>query len=225
MKTDRDDNKPVFVSYAHADEEFLKNELMPFLRQLELGGQFELWHDQVIGTGEDWYTQIADRLVHAKVAILLITPAFPGSNFCLHKEVPVLLQRARPGELQVPPLFAKPCLWDNVPWLSRARMWPADGKAVTQCSGPTRMSLVTEFARRVRDAVDAPAKPGESEGRFDEPHPTHDLHRMPQTGSPPFGRRRSPIVYGPSPAVRRPWSVVDRLLLPFSWILDPVFRG
>ena len=117
-----DDNKLVFVSYAHEDKEFLKKELMPFLRQLKLGEQIELWLDQLIGTGDNWYAEIADRLDHAKVAILLITPAFLGSKFCLHEEVPILLQRARRGELQVLPLFAKPSLWDNEPWLRRAQM-------------------------------------------------------------------------------------------------------
>jgi len=39
------DNKLVFVSYAHADRTFLDAELMPFLRQLELGDQIELWRD------------------------------------------------------------------------------------------------------------------------------------------------------------------------------------
>ena len=32
------------------------------------------------------YAEIADRLDHAKVAILIITPAFLGSKFCLHEE-------------------------------------------------------------------------------------------------------------------------------------------
>ena len=71
-----DNNKLVFVSYAHADKKFLKKELKPFLDHLELGDQIELWHDRLIGTGDDWYAEIADRLDHAKVAILLVTPAF-----------------------------------------------------------------------------------------------------------------------------------------------------
>ena len=105
-----DDNKLVFVSYAHKDREFLDEELMPFLRQLELGEQIELWHDRLIGTGDNWYAEIADRLDQAKVAILLITPPFLGSKFCLHEEVPVLrsghqvleqVQRSQVGPLQI----------------------------------------------------------------------------------------------------------------------------
>ncbi len=124
------------------------------------------------------------------MAILLVTPTFLGSKFCQHEEVAVLLQRACRGQLQVLPLFAEPCLWDNEPWLRRTQMWPTDGMAVSEHDGPARKRLVTDFARRVRDAVDAPATPGGNEGRFDKPHPTHDLHRMPQIGSRLFGRRQ-----------------------------------
>lgn len=184
-----DDNKLVFVSYAHKDKEFLDTELMPFLEQLKLGEQIELWHDRLIGIGEDWYAEIADRLDEAKVAILLITPEFLASKFCHHEEVPVLLQRARRGEIRVLPLLAEPCLWDNELWLRRLQIWPRDDNAVSENDGPTRKRLVTEFARRVRDAVDAPAEAGTSAAHVDEPHPRHDLHRMPQTGSLLFGRR------------------------------------
>ena len=95
----------VFVSYAHADRQFLDEELVPFLKQLELGGQITFWEDSQIGTGETWYTEIADRLDNAKVAILLITPPFLGSKFCQLEEIPVLLQRARQGKLMLLPLL------------------------------------------------------------------------------------------------------------------------
>ena len=63
----------------------------------------------MIGVGEDWYAEIAERLDEAQVAILLVTQNFLASPFCVHEEVPVLLQRARRGELHLLPLFAKPC--------------------------------------------------------------------------------------------------------------------
>ncbi|MEM9998232.1 MAG: TIR domain-containing protein [Bacteroidota bacterium] len=182
--------KLVFVSYAHADEALLERELLPFLKDLELGEEIELWHDRMIGTGEDWYAEIADRLDHAKVAILFVTQEFLSSRFCRLEEVPVLLQRARRGELQILPLLVEDCLWKEKRWLSRPQMWPEDGKALDTFRRPGRRRVMTEFARRVLKAVKGPAEAYESEKRFDAPHPTHDLHRMPQTGSLLFGRRR-----------------------------------
>ena len=180
------DNKLVFVSYAHADQEFLDEELMPFLDHLVNREHIELWNDQLIGTGDNWYAEIADRLDHAKVAILLITPAFLGSKFCQHEEVPVLLQRARRGELGVLPLFAEPCLWDNEPWLRRVQMWPTDGKAISEYDAPTRKRLLTEFLRRIRDAVDAP------DGQV------HDLLGCDDLGNPDgiFLDERALVLYG-----------------------------
>jgi len=69
-------------------------------------------------------------------------------------------------------------------------MWPAEGKAVSEYDAPARKRLMTEFARRIRDAVDDPTKASQREGILDTPTPTHDLQRMPQTGSLLFGRRK-----------------------------------
>ncbi len=62
----------------------------------------------MIGTGENWYAEIADRLENAKVAILFVTQNFLASRFCRLEEIPVLLQRARRGELKILPLLASP---------------------------------------------------------------------------------------------------------------------
>jgi len=181
--------KLVFVSYARKDKAFLDAELMPFLRNLSLNEQIELWTDQLIGVGDNWYAEIADRLDHAKVAILVVTPEFLGSGFCLHEEIPVLLQRARRGELKVLPLFAEPCFVENERWLTRLQMWPGADKAISEHDAPTRKRLLSKFAKDVRDAVEAPATPHENASRLDRPTSTHDLRRMPQTGSLLFGRR------------------------------------
>ena len=179
----------VFVSYAHADRQFLDEELVPFLKQLELGGQITFWEDSQIGTGETWYTEIADRLDNAKVAILLITPPFLGSKFCQLEEIPVLLQRARQGKLMLLPLLVRPCYWENEPWLRRIQMLTGEGKALTEHDRPQRDRLLTEFAKQVLQAVNAPATVEQRRSPIDEPTATHDLHRMPQTGSLLFGRR------------------------------------
>jgi len=90
--------------------------------------------------------------------------------FCLYEEVPILIQRARSGDLQLLPLFAEPFLWDNEPWLRRGQMLPTDGKAVSQYDDPAMNRLVTEFTRRIRDAVEAPAKAGDGPSTSLRPH-------------------------------------------------------
>ncbi len=181
--------KLVFVSYSHKDRALLDKEVVPFLGQLKLGEQIELWDDRLIGVGEDWYAQIADQLDKASVAILLVTQNFLSSGFCLHEEVPVLLQRARRGELHLLPLLAQPCNWKNERWLARSQMWPQDAKALSLHTKAKRQALLTEFAELVLEGVQTPAAPRTGGVSLDAPHSTHDLHRMPQTGSLLFGRR------------------------------------
>ena len=183
------DGKLVFVSYARKDRALLDAEVLPFLHHLLNREQIELWNDRLIGVGEDWYAEIADRLDDAKVAVLVVTPEFLASKFCLHEEIPVLLQRARRGEVRVLPLYAEPCFWENEPWLSRIQMHPGPEQALSEHDGPARKRVMTAFAKKVLEAVEAPGEPTVDEHRFDAPHPTHDLHRMPFTGSLLFGRR------------------------------------
>ncbi len=128
----RDDNKLVFVSYAHADEDFLKKELMPFLKTLVRREQIELWSDRLIGVGDDWYAEITVRLDQAKVAILLVTEPFLASDFCQLEEIPVLLQRARRGDLKLLPVLVEPCTWKEEPWLRRLQMSTSKDFAVCQ---------------------------------------------------------------------------------------------
>ena len=105
---------------------------MPFLDQLELNETIELWHDRLIGVGQGWYAEIADKLDNARIAILFITQEFLASRFCKLEEVPVLLQRARSGKLHLLPLLvAAACNWESEPWLKRLQMWPPDTRPLT----------------------------------------------------------------------------------------------
>lgn len=67
--------KLVFVSYAHDDEKFLNGTFLPFLKQLELNEQIELWHDRLIGVGEDWYEQIVRAARDKDAATATLTKA------------------------------------------------------------------------------------------------------------------------------------------------------
>ncbi|MCA8954052.1 MAG: TIR domain-containing protein, partial [Planctomycetes bacterium] len=180
----------VFVSYAHEDRPFLEKDLLPFLRHLALGEHIELWEDSSIGAGQDWYAEIADRLDHAKVAILLVTENFLASKFCQHEEVPVLLQRARRGQLHVMPLLVEPSVWSIERWLKRRQMRPGGEKSLKEHTATKRKKLLTAFAKEVLAAVEGAAPPSVNEVHFDQPTATHDLHRLPETGSLLFGRRR-----------------------------------
>ena len=61
----------VFISYSRKDEKW-KNLLLSQLRVLEQQDQIRVWHDGLIGTGNDWYPSIQDAMADSAVAICLI---------------------------------------------------------------------------------------------------------------------------------------------------------
>lgn len=175
----------VFVSYSHKDKKHLDS-VLPFLEGLELNERIELWHDRLIGVGEDWYRQLEGEMHDAKVAILLVTQNFLASRFCKFEEIPVLLQRQREGRLAVLPVLLEPCLWEEEPWLKRLQMIPTDGPVPQR--GVRRKQILTDLARKVVEVADKGVAPPEK-ALENWPPEAYNLRRLPQTGSLLFGRR------------------------------------
>ena len=89
-----------FISYSHKDRSAL-DELLVFLRPLERDGRIGLWEDSRIGPGENWETEIQERLTGSSVGILLVSPHFLASDYISTRELPYLLQRAQSGQLKL----------------------------------------------------------------------------------------------------------------------------
>src|SRR3712207_383338 len=94
----------VFISYSHADKEWLerlKRHLKPLARQ----GRLECWDDTHIQPGDDWQQEIRTALDTAQAAVLLISADFFASDFIDENELPPLLAAAQAKGVRILPVI------------------------------------------------------------------------------------------------------------------------
>ena len=112
--------KPIFISYAHKDNENsdpakrwldrLKEHLEPLVQQDNL----TVYSDQDIGLGDDWHGHIQTHLNGARAAVLLVSSAFLASKYIRNNELPVLLRNAKDLGVKIIPVILRPCAFDEV---------------------------------------------------------------------------------------------------------------
>jgi predicted acylesterase/phospholipase RssA len=81
----------LFISYSHADQEWLDVIKAPLEPYVELHG-LRVWDDTQIPPGEDWRKTIADALAQTRVALLVVSPNFLKSQFIRDEELRYFLE-------------------------------------------------------------------------------------------------------------------------------------
>jgi hypothetical protein len=120
----------VFISYSHKDEA-LRAELDEHLALLKREGVIATWHDRDIRAGDDWKQTLDAKLETADVILLLVSPAFIGSDYCYGVEMARALKRYEAGTALVIPVIVRPCDWSSAPF-ARLHCLPRYGPAVTR---------------------------------------------------------------------------------------------
>jgi hypothetical protein len=109
--------RPIFISYAHADNEdsdpkkcWLKR-LLEFLKALVRQEDRTIFSDRDIKIGHNWHQHIQAHLNSAKAAVLLISPAYLASDYIANNELPVLLKNASENGVKILPILIAPSLF------------------------------------------------------------------------------------------------------------------
>jgi TIR domain len=83
----------VFISYAHHDDRAWLDDLLRHLSWIRDRG-VEIWTDRDIAPGALWHETIQAELDRARVAILMVSPAFLASPYISSEELPRMLEAA-----------------------------------------------------------------------------------------------------------------------------------
>jgi hypothetical protein len=157
----------VFISYSHEDRQWLRR-LLQHLAVLKRAELLHSWSDEQISIGATWEVEIKDALSRAKVAVLLVSPAFLDSDFIWTKEMPHIVEHRRDG-MQVLPLVIRGCAWRLEEAVRGLQASPEDGRPLATGSDAQIDVDLANFAYRLAKLVGSapPAiQPGAWSGRY-----------------------------------------------------------
>lgn len=152
----------VFISYAHQDNEppkrwldRLRAHLSPLVRQDDL----VVWSDQQLRLGDSWRSEIQRHLSDARVAVLLVSPAFLASEFINSEELPVLFRRAQDDGLKILPVLLSPSVvhrtkfGDDLFTLTSLQAAGLPSQTLSEMSDAEQDRVLAQLAERISELV------------------------------------------------------------------------
>lgn len=137
----------VFVSYCHLDIDYLidvQRHFKPFLNQIDF------WDDTKILPGQKWKNEIKKAIDVAKVAILLVSTDFLGSEFISTNELPPLLQAAEENGAVILIVVLKPCLFEEFDSLNQFQAMNPPNKPVLKMDYSEKEELYVNLVRQTK---------------------------------------------------------------------------
>jgi hypothetical protein len=124
------------ISYCHRDREFL-DRLRIHLKPLEKEFKIDIWDDTRIRGGSEWGADIRAAIQSAKVAILLISADFLGSDFIMEHELPALLESKAIVDKAILPIIVRPCSYEATEGLSSLQALNSSEETLADMAEPT----------------------------------------------------------------------------------------
>jgi len=140
----------IFISYSHDDDKTWLQLLQKNLKVLTFSdSQYDYWDDTRINVGSNWKEDIMDALHKAKVAILLVSTNFLGSDFIRNEELPKLLEQAEKEGTKILPVIVSACRFIKTPSISCFQAINSPEKTLEDCSSAennhTMLKLMDEI--------------------------------------------------------------------------------
>lgn len=148
-----------FVSYAHSNKA-LAGSFLQKLREMlapSKNHNYVLWQDTGLEVGEEWEKQILEARDNCDFGLLLVSPAFLGSNFITEKELPVFVSGEKPSI----PVMLQPVDFSkhDLKGLEKRQIFRLDyegfkePRAYGECRKGRRDTFVLELFRAIEDKL------------------------------------------------------------------------
>jgi hypothetical protein len=137
----------VFICYSHLDKKYLE-EIHRHFKPFET--IINHWDDTKINPGEKWREKISEAINKTKVAILLVSTDFLGSEFIKNHELPHLLKAAEDDGAGILSVILKPCLFEEFPELNQYQAMNAPEKPISKMDDNEREDLYVNLVRQTK---------------------------------------------------------------------------
>lgn len=167
----------VFISYSHNDSKTL-DRLHTHLAVLRRDGRIAEWFDREILAGSEIDSEIEERLESSSLFLLLISPDFLASDYCIDREMARALQRHHAGKARVIPIIVEPCEWKHTS-LGNLKALPRDGEPISNWTNENdALHDVVQELRRVLDAEEELNTDNQNERKNQKiSDSSHQVHR------------------------------------------------
>lgn len=146
----------VFISYSHLDKECMvdvQRHFKPFLNQIDF------WDDSKIKPGQKWKEEIKNAIEQTKVAILLVSTDFLGSEFISTDELPPLLKAAEEDGAVILIVIVKPCLFEGFPKLNQYQAMNPPSKPISRMDYDEKEELFVNLVRQTKQVLEDKKNP------------------------------------------------------------------
>lgn len=137
----------VFISYSHNDVGYLndiKRHFKPFLTQIDF------WDDSKISPGQKWREEIRKAINETKIAILLLSTDFLGSDFISSDELPPLLSAAEEDGAVILSVIVRPCLFEEFPAINQYQAMNPPSRPVSKMDSEEKEELFVNLVRQTK---------------------------------------------------------------------------
>ena len=124
----------IFISYSRKDLPFLED-LRRSLKVFENEHGVRIWHDGNLAPGDDWEAELYERFAAAHIILLLVTPNFFNSDYCMKRELPEALKRHENKTARVVPVICQAVNW-KYSKLVKLNVLPKNGRPVEMWEHP-----------------------------------------------------------------------------------------
>lgn len=106
------ENRKAFLSYCHEDMES-KKQIMKYLNGTLVNYGYQLWHDEVIVTGENFMSEVSKALEECSIFICLLSQDYLSSNVCMNTELKTAIEKNKIDKTAIFPIILSSCTWNQ----------------------------------------------------------------------------------------------------------------